>query len=98
MSGPRALTDYDTSPKAPRSSSKTRLIRSIRAASFSSPTSRRSARPATASANSASIPSSRTHSGSIGDAITGADANATDIPQTLPMTTDTFRAHVRLLG
>jgi hypothetical protein len=23
MSGPRALTDYDTSPKAPRSSSKT---------------------------------------------------------------------------
>jgi hypothetical protein len=25
MSGPRALTDYDTSPKAPRSSSKTRI-------------------------------------------------------------------------
>src|SRR5215207_6995473 len=26
MSGPRALTDYDTSPKAPRSSSKTRIV------------------------------------------------------------------------
>src|SRR5215212_1617997 len=72
-----------------------RVNRSIRSRSVTPRTSRSSTQPATASANSTSIPSSRSHSESTGNAISGTDATPTDIPQTLPKTTDTIRSQVR---